>query len=291
MRMLTDPEQLYRWIEEQSVSVFDCRFSLQDKAKGRELYDSGHIPLALYLDLEQDLSAPASVEAGRHPLPDPNRFAELMSALGATDDKPVVFYDDGEGMAARGWWLMRYIGHQHVYILNGGFRHWIEGGHEVTDEIVQMPAGQLTVSLQTQMIADEEKIEEISAGQEKGTLIDARATVRYTGKEEPIDPRAGHIPSAKNAPWSEGVDSDGKWLSPEQQRARFLNVMGDENEPAIHYCGSGVTACNNVFAMEIAGVTGTRLYPGSWSQWCNKRHHAIATGDEQRGTNGTVERM
>ncbi|QQE80225.1 sulfurtransferase [Alicyclobacillus sp. SO9] len=273
--MLTDPRQLDKWIQENSVSIFDCRFSLLDKTKGKEQYGKAHIPGALYVDLETDLSSPASREAGRHPLPNPISFAARMSELGAADDNPVVFYDNGEGMAARGWWLMRYIGHKQVYLLDGGFKRWSEEGYEVTDRVEPATAGRLTVSLQEQMIANEATVERISSAQAAGTLVDARAGVRYRGEEEPIDPKAGHIPLARNAPWIEGMDSSGRWLRPEQQRHRFEKILtGDA--PVVNYCGSGVTACNNVFAMELAGRKGALLYPGSWSQWCNKAHHAVA---------------
>lgn len=277
--MLVSPDELSRWLREGSASVFDCRFSLADKRAGRAAYERHHIPGAVYLDLEADLSAPASVEAGRHPLPNPLTFAIRMSEAGVANDKPVVFYDAGEGMAARGWWLMRYLGHKYVYLLNGGYEAWRQAGLEVSDAVVEPQPAELSVALQTEMIASEEDVEAVVAGMQPGTLVDARAASRYRGEHEPIDPKPGHIPGARNAPWTDGVGTDGLWLSADLQRRRMegLGLVGDD---AIHYCGSGVTACNNLFAMHLSGLGEGRLYPGSWSQWSGKPHHAVATGNE-----------
>jgi thiosulfate/3-mercaptopyruvate sulfurtransferase len=275
--MLVSAAELKRALDRGTAVVFDCRFNLGDPHDGRNRYLAGHIPGAYYLDLEQDLSGPVGHHGGRHPLPDPAELADKLSAAGVRADSLVVVYDDGEGMAARAWWLVRYLGHDRCAILDGGYRGWLAAGLPVDDDIPAPKQGSFPLNVRSEWIVDVETVEAISAGTRPGQLVDARAAERYRGDHEPIDPAAGHIPGAVNAPWTDGVNPDGTWKSAAEQRDRFKVLR--EEEPVVMYCGSGVTACANLFALELAGITGTKLYPGSWSDWCSYPHHRIATGN------------
>jgi thiosulfate/3-mercaptopyruvate sulfurtransferase len=277
--MLISAETLYERLQTGDVTVFDCRFSLSDVTAGRRAYGEGHIPSAYYLNLDTDLSGPKGHGGGRHPLPAPDELATKLSQCGVTKEKTVVAYDAGEGMAARAWWLLRFLGHKNVHLLDGGLAAWLQAGYELETTPPQPHPAVFEPDVQWDMVMPLEQVADISSGRQTGTLVDARAASRYRGENETMDPQGGHIPSAKNAPWQEGVGPDGKWLDESQQRTRFEHWR-EEGAPLVMYCGSGVTACNNLFALELAGIHGAKLYPGSWSEWSANSNRPIATDDE-----------
>lgn len=261
----------------QKLLVADCRYALTDPAAGAQAYAKGHIPGAVYADLGELLSGATTGMNGRHPLPDPQVFADGMAALGANDDTRVIAYDaEDSSFAARLWWLLRWIGHENVRVLDGGLKAWLDTGGELSTAAPQPSRGRLglrnrampTVTF-TDVLANVESKEKL--------VVDARSPDRYRGENETIDPAAGHIPGALNRYFKENLQADGTFKSPATLQEEFRQLLGDTSpEQVIHQCGSGVTACHNLLAMEIAGLKGATLYPGSWSEWCRQRNVPIA---------------
>ncbi|MEL6251086.1 MAG: sulfurtransferase [Bacteroidota bacterium] len=265
-------------LENPQWQVFDCRHELKDTEVGRNAYKAGHIPGALFAHLDEDLSGPIDAPVtGRHPLPHPDNFLKTLRNWGLNADTQVVVYDDkGGGIAARLWWMLKAMGHEAVAVLDGGIQAWEASGGQLSTDIPQPSEGSIEIKMQEGVAVNVKEVEERSqSGQ--GLLIDARANVRYRGEQEPIDPIAGHIPSAVSAPWMENLGEDKKVKSKEAIAARFQTILKDTPvEESIVYCGSGVTACHNLLAMEYAGLRGARLYPGSWSHWITDKDRAIA---------------
>jgi len=246
--------------------VFDCRHDLAKPELGEQQYRQAHIPGALFASLDRDLSAPKTGKNGRHPLPSPNTFGEWLSRCGVNPSNQVVCYDAANGaMAARLWWLLRWIGHDAVAVLDGGLAKWTAEGRPVTAEIHRPTPGAHPVHLRADMAVD---VASIANTLRKRVLLDARAPARYRGEQEPIDPVAGRIPGALNRFNMDNVRGDGRFKSPEDLKRDFQQVLGS-HAPAevVHYCGSGVAACHNLLAMELAGLSGGKLYAGSWSEW------------------------
>lgn len=275
------------------IAIADCRFSLADPSAGRRAYDAGHIPGAIYFDLENDLSAPVGAVGGRHPLPDRDRLARLLGerGIGSGDDgQPptlVVIYDDGRfAIAARLWWLLKlYCGHTHVALLDGGWQGWQAAGGPVTTDVTPPTPRLLVPKPQTQRWLTLETVRDRLADP-AWVLVDSRSPERYRGEVEPIDPVAGHVPGAINYFWQAVTDDRGYAKSPEALRAWFASGPQDlTSAPAIAvYCGSGVTACVNLWALERAGISGAQLYGGSWSDWCTRQPPLpIATGPHPSG--------
>lgn len=255
--------------------LLDVRWKLGDD-RGREHYRDDHIPGAIYVDLNSDLASPAGPQDGRHPLPDIAALQEAARRWGIDADTTVVAYDDnGNQAAARAWWLLRWGGLTDVVLLDGGLRSWRNAGFDL-DSGDETAASQGTVELTPGHLPTVE-VDEVAAAD--GPLLDARAGERYRGETEPIDPRAGHIPGALSAPTADNVDSDGRFRSREELRARFAALGVEPGAPTTVYCGSGVTAAHQIAALAIAGVDAT-LYPGSWSQWSADPDRPAATGDE-----------
>ncbi len=241
----------------------------------REAYLEGHIPGAVFVDLDRQLADPPS-ERGRHPLPDTERFGTDMRALGVSGGRPVVVYDGATSMAAaRAWWLLRYFGHPAVAVLDGGLAAWVAGGHPVTTDVPAPAAGDFSPRPGAMPSVTPDAAAATAA---RGVLLDARARERFLGEREPIDPVAGHIPGARSRPTTENVDAAGRFLPPSALRSEFegLGVTGEVSVAT--YCGSGITAAHEVLALELAGYRAA-LYPGSWSEWIRNPARPIATGE------------
>jgi len=279
MRNIVSMKWLLARLYEENQVIVDCRFQLGKPDAGREAYEAGHIPGAIYLDLERDLSAPVGEHGGRHPLPDVGELASKLGAAGIDDSVRVVAYDDqGGAMASRLWWLLRYMGHENVAVMDQGYTAWKEAEFSVSDAApaVRVPKP-FAPRLQAGMLADVEEVRR-AVEDDSAVLIDSREEPRYRGEVEPIDRVAGHIPGARNRFWKDALGANGQWKSGEEQRARFADLR--EDDPVIVYCGSGVTACPNVLVLEEAGFRNVRLYAGSWSDWISYPSNPIATGDE-----------
>ena len=245
--------------------IFDCRHDLMKPEFGEQQYREAHIPGALFAHMERDLSGPKTGKNGRHPLPDPATFVAWIGRQGLRKDDQVVCYDAANGSAAaRLWWMLRWVGHRNVAVLDGGVARWLKEGRPV-DAIVPKPNPVNYALKQPSGTVDARAIQ---ASLKNLFLLDARAPVRWRGEQEPIDPVAGRIPGARNRFNADNVQPDGTFKDANSLKADFLSLLGNQ-KPAdvIHYCGSGVAACHNLLAMEVAGLTGGKLYPGSWSEW------------------------
>jgi len=266
---LITPDELQPHLEDPDWAVFDCRFSLQDPEAGRKAYRESHIPTALYAHLDEDLSGPIRPGAtGRHPLPEPESFAEQLSAWGIDDRVQVVVYDDrGGAIAARLWWMLRWLGHHQAAVLEGGWSRWQREGRPVSRERPSREPREFQVELTDSLKVDTRFVERHLDGPGM-LLIDARDAVRYRGEQEPIDPVAGHIPGAVSLPYRENLNPEGNFLPREELEERFRTLMESHSpEELVFYCGSGVTSILNILAVVHAGLPEPKLYPGSWSEW------------------------
>lgn len=277
MKYVVNQEWLLEQLANKDVKIVDCRFSLSKPDEGERLYKESHIPGAYFFDLEKQLSAPVSKHGGRHPLPDIEQFRHEIEQAGIENTKTVVAYDGGEGaFASRFWWLLTYIGHDKVYVLNGGFKGWVEAGYPTTKEVPKPEPANFKVSIRKEMLATYEEIKEIVANKKKSPiLIDSREKARYLGKEEPIDKIPGHIPGAMHKFWAEGLEN-GFFKGSEEQKKRFAEL--DQKEPIIVYCGSGVTATPNYIALKMAGYQNVKLYAGSYSDWVSYSDNPVEKG-------------
>lgn len=263
MNTLTSTEELAAHPE---WRVFDCRHDLANPALGEQQYLEAHIPGALFAHLDRDLSAPMTGDNGRHPLPEAKTFIAWVGRQGLKPTDTVICYDGGAGAnASRLWWMLRWVGHEQMMVLDGGLAKWQREGRPVTAEVPSFPAapypGKAKASMHASLAVVEKKLK-------RAALIDSRAPARYRGESEPIDPVAGRIPGSKNRYNSDNLSAEGVFKSPESLRADFEAVLaGRTPGEVIHYCGSGVAACHNALAMEIAGLAGSRVYIGSWSEW------------------------
>jgi len=246
--------------------TFDCRHDLANPALGEQQYRQGHLPGALFAHLDRDLSAPKNGRNGRHPLPQTGAFLAWMQRQGLKPSDQVVCYDGGNGaMASRLWWMLRWAGHDAVAVLDGGLAKWVKEGRPVTTEAPSFAATVYPLRPRPAMAAD---VATVAANLGKDLLVDARAAVRFRGEQEPIDPVAGHIPGAVNRFNGENVNAQGTFKDAATLRREFETLLGGRPPSAVvNYCGSGVAACHNLLAMEIAGLPGAKLYAGSWSEW------------------------
>ncbi|MGZ4999643.1 MAG: sulfurtransferase [Methylomonas sp.] len=257
--------------------IFDCRFSLADSEAGGRAYRQGHIPGARYAHLNDDLSSPVKSYTGRHPLPDFAQLVKKLGAWGVSSRSQVVVYDDAGGaFAGRMWWLLRCMGHSAVAVLDGDIRHWRKLGLPMTTTLPKIATSQFRSYLDTQQWLSAEQVENALATQSI-TLIDARTPERFNGLQEPIDPVAGHVPKALNRPFQLNLGKDGLFLPAGKLKSQFQALTA--SSPAgqvVHMCGSGVTGCHNLLAMEVAGLSGSKLYAGSWSDWIVNRNRSVA---------------
>lgn len=278
-RTLISTDTLAENLSDTRWRVIDCRFDLSDTAAGHRAWQGSHIPGAIHAHLERDLSAPVTAESGRHPLPNADELARRFSAWGIDAVTQVVAYDaDGGAMAARLWWLLRWLGHEAAAVLDGGWQAWIARGLPI-DSTVPVPArAHYPRRAALAVPVDSAGVERAVDGEADWRLIDARAQERFRGEVEPIDAVGGHIPGALNRPFADNLKADGSFLMPEILRERFQAASAGRADRVVHYCGSGVTACHNVLAMEHAGLSGSRLYAGSWSEWIRHPQRPIAKG-------------
>ena len=254
--------------------VVDCRFSLFDKEKGRRDFTKSHIPGAVYAHLDNDLSGTIIPgETGRHPLPDISVFTQMLSDWGIDSETQVVAYDNRSGaIAARLWWMLKWLGHDRVAVLDGGWKEWENSGLPTESQVQPRSPKTFIPKVREQLVKNIADVEQMLAEEGK-IIVDSRAAKRYAGIEEPIDPVAGHIPGAISLPFMENVGPDGKLLPAELLAARFQDALSDTpSEQVVFYCGSGVTACHNLLAYQHAGLGEALLYPGSWSDWITKHH-------------------
>ena len=246
--------------------LFDCRHDLAKPALGEAQYREAHIPGALFAHLDRDLSAPKTGRNGRHPLPQPEVFASWLGKGGVKPSDQIVCYDAGNGaMAARLWWMLRWVGHEAVAVLDGGMAKWSAEKRPVTAEVPRFEPSHYSHHLKTQVAVD---VDDVGTHGREMLLLDARAPARYRGEQEPIDPVAGRIPGARNRFNMDNVSPQGTFKSAGQLKQEFEAVLGSRTpSEVVHYCGSGVAACHNLLAMEVAGLPGGRLFAGSWSEW------------------------
>ncbi|MDX1545805.1 MAG: sulfurtransferase [Rhodothermales bacterium] len=281
---LVSPETLRPYLADPDWAVVDCRFALGDPDRGRHAYREAHLPGAVYAHLDADLSGPiVPGTTGRHPLPDPATLAATLGGWGIGPGVQVVAYDDAGGaFAARLWWMLHWLGHPPAAVLDGGFPAWKRAGYPVRAGEEQRPARVFTPRPDPRRVADADAVDALRTDA-SCRLLDARAAERYRGAHEPIDPVAGHIPGAVNAPWAANLDDDGRFLPPKQLRRRFEKLLGGVPPArAAVYCGSGVTAAHDLLAMAHAGLGGARLYPGSWSHWITDPARPVARDDGAR---------
>jgi thiosulfate/3-mercaptopyruvate sulfurtransferase len=281
---LIESAALAAHLNDPSWIVVDCRHDLMNLAAGREAYAAGHIPGALFADMETGLSG-ARHDAngrfrGRHPLPEKDAFIELLRSWGVNDDSQVVAYDAHGGMfASRLWWMLRWVGHEAVAVLDGGLPAWQAQKRPVASDAAA-PRARGNIALRESLVTTVD-VGQVLHNVEHGgrTIVDARAPDRFRGENETIDPVGGHIPGAKNRFFKDNLQPDGRFKTPEQLKAELGVAVGDPKN-AIMQCGSGVTACHNLLALDVAGLPGAALYPGSWSEWCADPKRAVATGAE-----------
>lgn len=265
----------------QDVIVFDCTFDLADPAAGRAAYHTGHLPGAYYLHLDNELSGPRTGANGRHPLPDPELLLARLRALGVNDHTLVVAYDAQGGMyAARLWWLMRWLGHEAVQVLDGGKPAWVAAGLPLEHGATPEPEVPGTLTRHAPLVAtvDANRLLE-NLDRPELLVVDARAPDRFRGENETLDPVGGHIPGAANRFFKDNLAADGHFKPAGELREAFEKVFaGEVPARTVMQCGSGVTACHNLLALEVAGLSGAALYPGSWSEWCADPARPVATG-------------
>ncbi|HUO80684.1 MAG TPA: sulfurtransferase [Steroidobacteraceae bacterium] len=276
---LIDVQTLAAGLADPAFRIVDCRFDLGDPDAGPALYRGGHLPGAVYAHLDADLSGPRAPWTGRHPLPEPEALAATFGRLGIGAGVQVVGYDDSGGIyAARLWWLLRWLGHEAAAVLDGGLAAWRAAGLPLSDAGAA-PAPRRFVA--APRAAAHVSADELAAllARRACLLLDARSAERYQGRVEPLDPKAGHVPGAVNHHYARNLGADGRFLAPPALRALFEPQLGGRPPAAIvSMCGSGVTACHTLLALEIAGLPGARLYPGSWSEWCRDPARPVATG-------------
>jgi thiosulfate/3-mercaptopyruvate sulfurtransferase len=280
--MTIEPLVTAAWLREHhadaNLRVVDVRWYLTEPGRGRSEYLASHIPGAVYMDIDTDLSAPKGQGPGRHPLPSAETFAATASRAGIGPQTHVVAYDSAGGShAARVWWLLRYFGHERVSLLDGGWPAWQAAGFPAEAGESQIPPANFTARPNPALVVDAATVDRLRHDP-RALLLDARATERYEGRVEPVDPRAGHIPGAKSAPTAGNLRPDGTLLGPEELRARYRALGADAAETVVCYCGSGVTAAHDLFALHLAGRTDALLYEGSWSDWSSDPERPAATG-------------
>lgn len=275
-------QALHEHLHDANLVIVDCRFELGNPEAGYLAYQSAHLPGAVYAHLERDLSGPLSVSSGRHPLPDIKRLAAALGSWGIDASKQVIAYDANSGAmaAARLWWLLRWLGHPRVAVLDGGLQHWLASGFELTSSSFSPAPRNFTATVNPEMLVTADEVAQ-RVKQDDWRVLDARAPERYAGEMEPIDSVAGHIPGAINHGFARNLAPDGRFLPSELLRSQFKASSGDVTpRHLIGMCGSGVTACHALLALEYSGLHGAKLYAGSWSEWITDPRRPTAIGHQ-----------
>jgi thiosulfate/3-mercaptopyruvate sulfurtransferase len=277
-KFLVTPAQLAEHLGDPDWIVFDTRHDLMDPAKGPRLYAEGHIPGAYFLHVDDDLAGAKTGTNGRHPLPALDDFAARMNERGVTPRSQVVAYDDMSGsFAVRLWWMLRWLGHDRVALLDGGIPLWVKEGRPLAKDVPAPRPGAFVPRPHLGATVDVHFIERFREDPSI-KLVDARAAERFAGLQESIHPVAGHIPGAVNRFWQENLTPDGRFKPADALRREYDAMLaGMPPAQSVHMCGSGITACHNIFAMELAGLPGARLYPGSWSEWCSDANRPMTS--------------
>jgi thiosulfate/3-mercaptopyruvate sulfurtransferase len=267
---LISPSELASHIDDPTWAIVDCRFKLDDVAWGEQAYTAAHIPGAVYAHLDHDLSRAKTGTNGRHPLPEPDAFARTLGRFGISRGVQVVAYDQDNSMfASRLWWMLRWLGHDAAAVLDGGFARWVAGDRPVRSGVETRAPRTFAGAPREDMAVDADAVHGF-LGDRTWRLVDARAPERYRGDVEQLDKVAGHIPGAANHFYQTNVDATGLFRSPDELRTMWDESLGGAAaDRVVCYCGSGVTACHNILALEHAGIKGVKLYPGSWSEWCS----------------------
>jgi thiosulfate/3-mercaptopyruvate sulfurtransferase len=276
MTTIVSCEELAAHLDDADWRIFDCRHQLSAKDYGENAYAAGHLPGASFLHLDRDLSGTQSGDNGRHPLPDVEAFAAKMGAAGVSRRTQVVVYDDAEGMmAGRLWWLLRWLGHDRVALLDGGIKRWIAEGRPLSLEVPQTVPATFPVEKRDWVVSADEVLANIE--KQEFCVVDARSPDRFRGENETLDAVGGHIPGARNRFFRDNLNADGSFRAAAELRREYVALLaGFAPEQAVLQCGSGVSACHNLVAMEIAGLPGARLYAGSWSEWCSDPSRPVA---------------
>lgn len=275
---LIDAATLMAHLDDPDWRIIDVRHQLANTAYGEQAYGAGHIPGAAFLHCDRDLSGPMTGTNGRHPLPDPEKLAARLGEIGVGPQTQVVVYDDVQGMiAGRLWWLLRWLGHDRVALLDGGLQAWLAAGGTLSSALPPSRPAQFVAQLRDTLV-DADYVQSFLATS-RLHLIDARSPDRFRGENETIDPVGGHIPGAVNRFFQHNLQADGRFKPAAELRAEWLAVLaGVSPDQVVHQCGSGVSACHNILAMEVAGLTGSRLYAGSWSEWCADPARPVVQG-------------
>jgi len=276
-RTIISVEELHRNLADPGLVIFDCRHELMNHEAGARAYAESHIPGARFAHSERDLAGPKTGRNGRHPLPNPQAFMAWLGRNGAEASKQIVTYDYVTGSAsARLWWMLRWVGHERAAILDGGWEGWVKAGLPVTAEAPRIAPTAFAGQPRPMWVGVE--FVQAHLHDPSVVVVDARTSERFKGLTEPIDPVAGHIPGARNRLFRDNLAADGRFKPPAELRQAFTELLaGARPDQVVHQCGSGVSACSNLLAMEIAGLTGSRLYPGSWSEWVSDPSRPIAT--------------
>lgn len=278
---LVSTDELAENLDNPDWVIFDCRFTLTDSLAGKKKYDEGHIPGAIYAHLDNDLASPVTSTSGRHPLPDVDLFSRKLSEWGVDNTKQVVVYDDTFGaMACRMWWLLRWLGHDNVALLDGVYPKWLKDKNPTDTQLPTIIASTFKADVRDELVVDADYVQKHIAENEN-VLIDARPDIRFTGTSEPMDKVAGHVPGAINRPFDDNLDIGGNFMSVDELKEDYAEILKNKTpSQVINMCGSGVTACHNILAMECLGFKNTRLYVGSWSHWITDGTRGVATGEE-----------
>lgn len=273
-------EDLNKNINNQDWFVFDCRFMLKDPEGGLKKFNQGHIPGAQYADMDTDLASPVTSTSGRHPLPNPDELMHTLQLWGVSNSSQIICYDDMSGaFAARMWWLLKWLGHENIAVLDGGLEKWTALGLELEVDVRNREKGTFSGQANNNMWVDIEFVQK-ELSQNKITLLDARSGERFTAQDSKTDPVAGHVPGAQSFPFTGNLSKQGVFLSKDELRKRFASTLNNsESKETINMCGSGVTACHNLLAMSVADMPMTRLFVGSWSEWIKDNSRPVATGE------------